>query len=73
MRSSEGDAADALSFLKEYNCEELKAPSARGAETGYNGYKLYWTNCLPSDSLGLENTHNLSAHMLASIGEWNMS
>ena len=32
----------------------------RGAETGYNGYKLYRTNCLPSDSLGLENTRNLS-------------
>ena len=32
----------------------------RGAETGYNGYKLYLTNCLPSDSLGLENMRNLS-------------
>ena len=32
----------------------------RGAEIGYNGYKLYRTNWLPSDSLGLENTRNLS-------------
>ena len=32
----------------------------RGAETGYNGYKLYRTNCLPSDIMGLENTRNLS-------------
>ena len=39
---------------------QIKLSGARGAETGYNGYKLYRTNCLPSDSLGLENTRNLS-------------
>ena len=27
--------------------------SGRGAENGYNGYKLYRTNWLPSDNLGL--------------------
>ena len=40
--------------------EQLPARPSRGAETGYNGYKLYRTNCLLSDSLGLENTRNLS-------------
>ena len=34
--------------------------SIRGAENGYIGYKIYQTNCLPSDSLDLGNTHNLS-------------
>ena len=32
----------------------------RGAENGKMGKKIYWTNCLPLDSLGLGNTQNLS-------------
>ena len=32
----------------------------RGAENGYNGYKLYRTNWLPLDSLDLESMRNLS-------------
>ena len=37
-----------------------KEDGLRGAENGYIGYKIYRTNCLPSDSLGLGNTRNLS-------------
>ena len=32
----------------------------RGAENGYIWYKIYRTNCLPLDSLGLGNRRNLS-------------
>ena len=32
----------------------------RDAENGYIGYKIYRTNCLPLDSLGLGNMRNLS-------------